>query len=104
MKYKEEGAELPIVSQGIEDIDMKIFISARSTEHKARWIRIRDKLKKYQDASRPVKFKSGEFVMVRNFGRKKGESRWIGPFVVIRETAKGIEIKSRRQSPTIITR
>jgi hypothetical protein len=52
---------------------------------------------------KPKKFKSGEFVMVRNFGRKKGESRWIGPFVVLRETVKGIEIKSAEGNPRLLS-
>jgi transposase InsO family protein len=103
LKYKEEGAELPLIAQGIEHVDMKRFISDRSAEHKARWIRIRDKIKKYQDSMKPKKFKSGEFVMVRNFGRKKGESRWIGPFVVLRETVKGIEIKSAEGNPRLLS-
>ncbi len=32
--------------------------------------------------------------MIRNFKRKKGESRWIGPFVVLGGTFIGVEIKS----------
>ena len=41
--------------------------------------------------------------MVRNFKRTKGEARWIGPFVVLRTTVKGVEIKSEHGNSRLLT-
>jgi len=41
--------------------------------------------------------------MVRSFKRKKAEPRWVGPFVVLKTTAKGVEIKTAEGSSRFLT-
>lgn len=93
-KFRCGESGLPINLERISHVDLGRFIDERAAEHRARWIRIRDKLRDYQDAQKPSKFYPGDLVMVRNFKRSKGEPRWEGPFVVIKETSKGVEIKT----------
>jgi hypothetical protein len=81
----------PINLERLDRVGIARFISNRSDKHKARWQRIRAKINAYQDAQRPSGYKKGDMVMVRNFKRKKGDSRWIGPFVVLGDTFKGVE-------------
>jgi hypothetical protein len=40
-----------------------------------------------------ARFKKGELVMIRNKARKKGEAKWHGPYLALKNHAKGVEVK-----------
>jgi transposase InsO family protein len=103
IKFRGETGGLPINLERLNHVGIERFISNRSDEHKVRWERIRARIKAYQDSQRPSGYKKGDMVMVRNFERKKGDSRWIGPFVVLGDTFKGIEIKSEHGNSRFLT-
>ncbi len=52
-------------------------------------------MKVYEDSrlESQARFKKGELVMIRNKARKKGEVKWHGPYLVLKNHAKGVEVK-----------
>ena len=53
-------------------------------------------MKRYEDGQNPRKtdLQPGDLVLARNFGRKKGDARWIGPFPVIEQQDRHVRIKN----------
>jgi hypothetical protein len=95
VKFRSNLCELPSRIELCDKLNISRFISARSEEHRDRWKIIKRNMKAYEQSrvESQARFKKGELVMVKNKKRKKGDAKWLGPFVVISNHAKGVQIR-----------
>jgi hypothetical protein len=95
LKFRSQLSELPTRVELMDKINMERFISARSEIHRDQWKKIKEKMKDYELSrlSGQAKFAIGELVMIRNKKRKKGDAKWLGPYVVVKHHAKGVMVK-----------
>jgi hypothetical protein len=95
LKFKANLSELPTRTELADVVNMGRFISNRSDIHRDQWKKIKEKMKNYESSryEQLSKFKTGELVMVRNKARKKGEPKWNGPYVVIKNHSKGVMVR-----------
>jgi hypothetical protein len=95
LKFKSNLSELPTRAELNDAIALGRFISNRSDIHRDQWKKIKERMKNYESSryEQQSKFKTGELVMVRNKARKKGEPKWNGPYVVIKNHSKGVMVR-----------
>ena len=103
MKFRAAKGDLPVNLERLPHVDFGRFVSDRAAEHQARWLRVRESLRRYQEGAAVGRFKPGDMLMVRNFTRKKAEPRWTGPFVVLKATPKGVEITTAEGNSRFLT-
>jgi hypothetical protein len=92
MNFRIGKEELPFNLDS--EIELERYISGRSAEYQTRWELVRKRLQKYQSEQEKREYKAGDLVMARKHKRTKGTPRWIGPLIVLNNTAKGVEVKS----------
>jgi hypothetical protein len=79
----------------MDKLALSRFVTSRSTIYRDLWKQVKAKLKGYENSRhlQQARFKPGELVMVRNKARKKGDAKWNGPYVVVKNHAKGVMVR-----------
>jgi len=105
MSWKVSQQEDAVADALFEEIDYANFIKGRSEEFKHRWELVRSNLKRYEEArqDKQTNLRIGELVLARNFGRKKGDSKWIGPFLVLEVADRHVTVKNVDGHPRVLT-
>jgi hypothetical protein len=95
LRFRSNLCDLPNRAELMDKLSLSRFVTSRSAIYRDLWKQVKAKLKGYENLrhSHQARFKPGELVMVRNKARKKGEAKWNGPYVVVKNHAKGVMVR-----------
>ena len=69
-------------------------IKRAARERHAGLLKFKERMREYEAGRRRKDWSVGDLVLVRNFGRKKGEPRWKGPYTLLTVTARAATMRT----------
>jgi hypothetical protein len=89
IKYRLQNQEIP------EEFNIDEYISTKTALRREAWKNARERMQRYYEEQHQQhsEYRQGQLILVKNVNRKKGHTRWKGPFEVIACTLDAVTVR-----------